>query len=254
MNAVKEIYEIPEVVDFYRKEKKLQPAEKVLFNRFSRELKEANLLDVGIGAGRTSLHLIDRVAGYTGIDYSQGMIDYCRKEFANSAAKFSCSDARYMPEFQDNQFDFIFFSYNGIDCVSLADRMLVLQEIYRILKPQGSFLFSSHNTQTYPSLKKWNLALNPLRTINNYKRAVYRKAQNDWQAIEGDPNHFTFKDYDYDGSIDLVYVKPTYQTKLLEKYGFDQIKYYAQSNGKALAANQLPTYREPWLYFYCKKV
>jgi SAM-dependent methyltransferase len=37
------------------------------------------------------------------------------------------------------------FSYNGIDSVNLPGRYLVLQNVYRVLRPGGNFVFSALN-------------------------------------------------------------------------------------------------------------
>ena len=50
-----------------------------------------------------------------------------------------------MNEFDSNSFDLAWFSFNGIDYVATAGRVRILEEVRRILRPGGTFCFSSHN-------------------------------------------------------------------------------------------------------------
>jgi ubiquinone/menaquinone biosynthesis C-methylase UbiE len=79
------------------------------------------------------------------------------------------SDARSMIQFADNSFDFILFSFNGIDCVPHSDRLQILQEICRVGKPGCHFFFSSHNLQGMAREFncKTQISLNPLKTYVN---------------------------------------------------------------------------------------
>ena len=73
------------------------------------------MLDIGVGGGRTTLHFAPLVKEYVGIDYSQNMIKACQERFAQ--VSFQTADARSMGIFKDSTFDFILFSYNGIDYI-----------------------------------------------------------------------------------------------------------------------------------------
>jgi ubiquinone/menaquinone biosynthesis C-methylase UbiE len=77
------------------------------------------------------------------------MIAACQQRFSGSPLCMSLEvgDARSMIQFADNSFDFILFSFNGIDCVPHSDRLQILQEICRVGKPGCHFFFSSHNLQ-----------------------------------------------------------------------------------------------------------
>jgi SAM-dependent methyltransferase len=56
-----------------------------------------------------------------------------------------CCDVRDMSRFADDSFDFILFSFNGLDYIPHEGRLKALAEIKRILSLQGIFVFSSHN-------------------------------------------------------------------------------------------------------------
>lgn len=54
-------------------------------------------------------------------------------------------DARDLAGIGNEAFSFVFFSYNGIDSVSHADRLRILNSAHRVLRLCGWFAFSSHN-------------------------------------------------------------------------------------------------------------
>lgn len=102
-------------------------------------------LDIGVGAGRTTLHFQPRVARYVGVDYSQEMLRALRVRFPMIPQDdIAFADARSLP-YEDSTFDRALFSANGIDYVPRGDRARVFFEIRRVLKHDGSFLFSTHN-------------------------------------------------------------------------------------------------------------
>ena len=99
-----------------------------------------------MGAGRTTKFLMDLADEYVGIDYSQGMINACKKRYDNyPKLKFFVADAQNLNFLDSNYFDFILFSYNGIDYVDHSSRTKIFKEIYRLSKDDGIFCFSTHN-------------------------------------------------------------------------------------------------------------
>src|SRR4051812_41914145 len=136
-------YERSEVVQYYaRYSADLQPPENRFLARFGEPLRSMCMLDIGVGAGRTTPHFASRAKSYTGIDYSHGMIAACRRKFADQPAwRFEYGDARDLCQFAERSFDFVLFSYNGLDYVSHRDRLLALSQIARVCRPGGLFLF-----------------------------------------------------------------------------------------------------------------
>lgn len=123
--------------------KDLFKAEAVILDSLREEIRDQPVLEIGIGGGRITEYLRLLSADYTGVDYSEKMIDFCRQRFRDLPL-FVC-DARNMSRFRAEQFKTVMFGYNGIDEVGSSDRLLILQEIYRVLKRNGVFIFSSHN-------------------------------------------------------------------------------------------------------------
>lgn len=99
-------------------------------------------LDVGVGAGRTVPLLRLLTDDYVGVDYAPAMVDTCRR--AHPGTDIRVGDARGL-ELEEGRFGFAQFSFNGIDGLDHGDRGKVLRELFRVLRPGGWLLFSSHN-------------------------------------------------------------------------------------------------------------
>ena len=59
--------------------------------------------------------------------------------------RFEHADARQMAGIADASIDLAVFSCNGISMVGHDDRLAIMREVHRILKPQGVFLFTTYN-------------------------------------------------------------------------------------------------------------
>lgn len=139
-------YSLPAIVDNYAGSHSLDAAEQWVLERFRDRIAGKAVLDLGCGAGRTTPALAALAASYDGVDVAEPMVTHCRARFPMLRnARFHVMDARSLPEFADASFDFILFSFNGIDCVAHHGRLAVLQEARRLLRPDGVFAFSTHN-------------------------------------------------------------------------------------------------------------
>jgi SAM-dependent methyltransferase len=101
------------------------------------------ILDIGVGAGRTTALLRPLGGEYLGIDYTPEMVEACRASYPG--ARFEHMDARNLQRLPAGHFGLVMFSFNGIDSVAPADRRLILREVHRVLRPGGLFIVSSHN-------------------------------------------------------------------------------------------------------------
>jgi SAM-dependent methyltransferase len=138
------LWEDRNVAEKYARLEGFLPFEEGLFARFIPA--DCSVLDIGVGAGRTTGLLARRVRRYVGIDYSAEMVDRCRRRFPSMDIRRA--DARDLSAFTDGEFAAVLFSYNGIDYLYPdAARHQCLTEIQRVLAPGGKFVFSCHNSQ-----------------------------------------------------------------------------------------------------------
>jgi SAM-dependent methyltransferase len=140
-------YSDPELINTYRKQQHLQAGELAILKHLGQQIQDQPILDLGIGAGRTILPLSKVSQNYVGVDYSALMVEAAREEYPDKDLR--AMDARDLSAFAEGSFQFVLFSFNGIDYVTHEGRLQVLAEVLRVLRPGGWFAFSSHNRAAY---------------------------------------------------------------------------------------------------------
>ena len=134
----------------------LTPPERVFLDRIGTRWGSIDMLDLGVGAGRTAYTFGAICRCYVGIDYVPRMIELSRSRVGESArCRFEIGDARDLSRFGDGEFDVVLFSFNGMDNISHDDRMRVLREVRRVLRAGGTFFFSSHSLNVFPFRLIW---------------------------------------------------------------------------------------------------
>jgi SAM-dependent methyltransferase len=121
------------------------PGEEVALEVAAPLVRSKRALDLGVGGGRTVGLLALLTDHYIGVDFSPEMVAACRARYPDK--DFRVVDAREMSVFGDGSFDFVFFSYNGIDTVDESDRQKIYKEVHRVLTDTGIFVFSTLNKE-----------------------------------------------------------------------------------------------------------
>jgi ubiquinone/menaquinone biosynthesis C-methylase UbiE len=148
-----EIYSAPQVASHYASLNYLSPCERLIFDAHLRP--EIDILDLGVGGGRTTPYLSKIASRYVGADYSEAMIRACRAKYPEN--EFLVADAANLSMFPESSFDAVVFSFNGIDYLRpLEKRMQCLRECWRVLRPGGKLIFSSHNPRAIFVIRSWN--------------------------------------------------------------------------------------------------
>ena len=256
MNRNQQTYETASIVNYYTQLNALQPAEQMILDRWSEHLLRFRMLDIGVGAGRTTQHFQPRVAEYVGIDVSSEMIDACKNRFPQlTASMFQVCDARDLSRFEDNSFDFILFSFNGIDYVSHNDRLRILTEVHRVGVSGAIFCFSSHNLQgfdrSFDFKAQWSF--NPIATYTNLVMLAILRVLNhplNPKQIKG-LSYAIVKDESHNFRLDTYYIRPQEQlNQLTEK--FNNIQVYSWRNDVELVTEpDRANNTDQWLYYVC---
>ena len=249
------VYESDDVVTFYFEQSSLQEPEATILNEFRNRLPQMRMLDIGVGAGRTTAHFAVLAKEYVGIDYSKKMINACLQKIQDYLPKISflTADARTMKLFDNCSFDFILFSFNGIDYVNHDERIRTLCEIHRILKPGGYVCFSTHNLNfqlekcsiklsKHPSVLAFRaFQLLQMRLLN--KREAWKVIRNSSKIVQ----HTMVNDGAMNFRLKTYYITPIEQFKQLSELGFSNTKMYSIVNGKEVK-NPNDTI-DHWIYY-----
>lgn len=273
----KNLYNSEYVSRDYGKRDYLEPAEETLITQLGHDrLAAMDMLDMGVGGGRTTKYFAPLVRHYIGADYAPAMLEVCKKRYGGDFSFIEC-DVRKMDIFKDNSFDFVLFSFNGIDSFSHKDRTTALKEVWRVLRDDGIFYFSSHNLN-WSGLKglftiKNNLKkiLNSGKSANSENKSPLRYAHKGAKAAcrvirlnllnkavgmegfidklkkEGRGNIY---DNSLNGKASIYYVTAKEQKKQLAQSGFIDILSYSRGGINTNDEEQLN--QGGWVYYYCR--
>lgn len=217
-----------------------------------------DVLDIGVGGGRTTAYLLGMARSYRALDLSTAMVDACRTRYPGIAVEIG--DARTLAGHGGESYDLVLFSFNGIDDVGYADRSRVFASVRRVLRPGGTFVYSSHNLRSLggrfpplsmqrivPSINPARLAVRTLRAaaaslrgLRNRRRLAPAQRLGEGYAIVNN------EDYDY--SMLTVYVDPQHECATLAAAGFTQVTTFD------LQGRRNPeTPDDPWVYYVARK-
>jgi ubiquinone/menaquinone biosynthesis C-methylase UbiE len=251
------VYSTSRIVRYYAQLQLLQPAEQTILDHLQTQRSTIRMLDIGVGGGRTTQHFAPAVAHYTGIDYSAEMIAACHRRFSDHSQTitFTVCDARDMSQFQDQTFDVILFSFNGIDYMPYSDREKVFQEVRRVGKAGGFFCFSSHNLQGMEREFDWrhHLRLNPFVTYVNLVMFAILRGCNRSITLEKlcNADHLMLRDESHNFRLQTHYVRPRAQIAQLDAY-FSEVTVYSWRSGLELTPQEQCSNVDMWLYYLCK--
>lgn len=121
------------------------------------------VLEVGFGSGLNLPYYPAHIAEINTVDVNAGMKDLALKNMARSSIQvnYHTLSADQLP-FPSASFDTVVSTWT---LCSIAEVGKALAEIYRVLKPDGQFLFAEHGLSPEPRVQKWQHRLTPLQKI-----------------------------------------------------------------------------------------
>ena len=258
MRSNRSTYEASGVVRQYARHRLLQPPERAIRDALGPDLARMRMLDIGVGAGRTTLHFAPAVREYTGVDYAANMIRACHRRFPDAppTVSFITCDARHMDRFDDASFDFVLFSFNGLDHIDHDGRIQALREIHRVSKPGGFFAFSAHNANSLGRLFSFRWAglakrpwLFPARLVKWLLLRLLNKAP---RQLAGYPC-VAINDGAHGFRLKTHYIHPDEQIKQLTGTGFTGIRIFTLDGSEVEPQTGTGNLQDFWLYYLCRK-
>jgi SAM-dependent methyltransferase len=127
------------------------------------DLKGKDVVEVGSGRGGGASYIARylRPRSMKGIDFSKKAIEFCRKYYSVDGLSFSQGDAENLP-LADSSVDVI-VNLESSHCYGSMTKFL--SEVYRVLRPDGHFLFSDHRDHDKLNLLREQLKASGLRLV-----------------------------------------------------------------------------------------
>jgi len=243
----------PHLARRYSAEEGLQPAEAAALALIAEAVRGRPILDLGVGAGRTTPALRALSTDYVGVDYAAVMVAACRKRFPG--VDFRCADAQSLEGFADGRFALAMFSFNGIDYVGHEGRLRILAGLHRVLAPGGWLLFSSHN-RAAKLRRPWNTGLpgsggvELVRALAGWfvglgrhlMRSAGERRTSTYEIVNDDGENFRLMTYR---------IGVAEQRAQIVAQGFDLAATFDRA-GQSIGPGDTAA-ASPWVYYLCRK-
>ena len=124
---------------------------------------QGQVLEIGFGTGLNLAYYPPTVQQLTVLDVNPGMSRLAQRRIQASTIEIHSQtlDAETLP-MADEQFDSVVSTWT---LCSVRDVEQALQEIHRVLKPDGRFFFIEHGLSNEPTVQVWQNRLTPLQKI-----------------------------------------------------------------------------------------
>lgn len=119
-----------------------------------------NILDLGCGPGLYAELMAERGHKVTGVDFSTNSIEYARNEAIKKNLNIEYINQNYLELCEENKYDLAVMIFTDFGVLTPMARETLLQNIYRALKPGGTFIFdvlSDKDIETKIANKSWEV-------------------------------------------------------------------------------------------------
>lgn len=136
------------------------------------------LLEIGAGPGRDSLYFHDNGLQVTTTDFSEEMVRLCKAKGLPDVHQMDLRDL----SFESNRFDAV-YSLNCLLHIPKAEIPAVLQQIRRLLKPNGLFFYGVYGGQDSEGIWEQD-SHEPKRFFSFYKDEVIKQVVQEYFILE----------------------------------------------------------------------
>ena len=239
--TVKSYFQNPRVVADYARAAEdvgLWESERILIEKYIR--KDARVLELGCGAGRVANAMAGM--GYGGVvatDFSPEMVEAAEKIALSKglSLEFKVCDATRIC-FESSAFEAVVFAFNGLMQIPRrARRLKALREIYRVLKPGGVFIFTTHERDVPEHAQYW------------------RAEQKQWASGSQNPLLDEYGDIFYAGDHGNIFIHSPSEAEVsaaLEKVGFSE-QFKAGRSQIARESNKVLEFSDNCIFRVVKK-
>ncbi|MFC2134567.1 class I SAM-dependent methyltransferase [Bacteroidota bacterium] len=122
--------------------------------------EKMNILDLGCGPGLYAELLNRRGHNITGIDFSRLSIEYAQQQSEKKNLGITYLHQNYLDLNEDSKYDLVILIYTDLGVLFPEDRKILLNKIYKALKPGGLFVFDLLNDKEIEKKvhpKNWEL-------------------------------------------------------------------------------------------------
>ena len=182
------------------------------------------VLDLACGTGNMSLRFARQGKQVVGIDRSREMLSVARKKALSEGEniKFFCSDLRKIR--LEERFDFVFSVFDSMNyLLSLGDLKKVFNNIFRVMKKEGIFVFDLNTIQRLMSIEPGTTVFTGEEYSCLWKDRIDRQQQR-WIVelqIEFNDQEELFEETHQETAYPLVAVE-----KMLNQSGFTGVDIY----------------------------
>jgi SAM-dependent methyltransferase len=247
------VYHDPGVVKAYGPWPYLSIMESMALLKYQPAFVGGDVLDLGVGTGRTTLFLEPLARRYEGLDFSPVMVDYVRRQMPRVSVHLG--DIRDLSAFGNASFDFVFGPNNVISAVSHSDRLRTIAEAHRVLRGDGLFVFSSHNlgyrdAHAGPRLRLQRNPVSMARNVVAFGRSLVNDARIRHHRFVGEAYEL-INDEGHEFGLLHYYVRRAVADAQLQEAGFRLLDVIDPS-GRFLAAAE-PDDHAPFLLYVARK-
>ena len=166
-----------------------------------------SVLEVGCGAGVDLARFAKGGAEVSGVDLTESAIALASANFSQQglAGRFEVADAEHLP-FADNTFDLVYA--HGVVQYTASPQTLV-NECYRVLKPEGQAIFQVYNRISWlnalSKLMKVGLEHDDAPVLLKYSAGEFRRLLGTFRNVRIEPERFPVKSRLHGGWKGAIY-------------------------------------------------